>query len=313
MELLSKIPGVEVWKVQDSVEELLAIDEWIITSEGTSVISRIGAISWQLSSSLNCLKAQERSFVFAIQPHSSLFYCVNVPITVSKDDVLVLETVLDSFTAYEIKEAVYKVDRTEKFINGLNRATSSVVYGMSATAQFVGEKLKQGAEKYKEQRPPCAEPKQVSEQTKNRIQRVRNVARTVSGIASGAVEAVSIFTSRAADAIVGNHEPSDPSKPTTKAKRVAAAVVVSAAEIYEGMIDAFLTVSKRTAEATTEMMTHSYGPEVGQISKDTLSAAGHSANAVISSTRLGTKAILRSTVKKTAVGYMSNQGTAGSS
>jgi len=134
------------------------------------------------------------------------------------------------------------------------------------------------------------------------IQRVRTAARAVSGIASGAVEAVSIFTSRAADAIVGTREQSDPSKPATKVKRVAAAVVVSAAEIYEGMIDAFVTVSKHTAEATTEVVTHRFGPEVGQVSSDTLAAAGHSANAVISSTRLGTRAILRSTVKKTAVG-----------
>lgn len=167
MKFPSAFEGV-LRQVQDSVEELLETADWIITSEGVTVNSSVGAVSWQLDSSLHCLKADERSFVFAIQPQSSLFYCVNVPRTISADDVLVLETVLDSFTSYEIQTGVVKVDRTEKFINGLNRATSKVVTGMSATAHFVGEKLKQGAEKYKERRAPCAEPKPVSEVTKQR-------------------------------------------------------------------------------------------------------------------------------------------------
>lgn len=155
-------------KVHDSVEELLETADWIITSDGINVTSNVGTVSWQLDASLHCLKADERSFVFAIQPQSSLFYCVNVPRIISTDDVLVLETVLDSFTSYEVQTGVVKVDRTEKFINGLNRATSTVVAGMSATAHFVGDKLKKGAEKYKERRAPCAEPKQVSEVTKQR-------------------------------------------------------------------------------------------------------------------------------------------------
>lgn len=53
-----------------------------------------------------------------------------------------------------------------------------------------------------------------------------------------------------------NH--SDPNKPASNAKRVTAAVFVSAAEIYEGMVDAFLTVSKKTADATKEVVTHKY-------------------------------------------------------
>ena len=37
---------------------------------------------------------------------------------------------------------------------------------------------------------------------------------------------------------------------------MAAAVVISAAEIYEGMVEAAIVVSKKTADAAEEVITH---------------------------------------------------------
>lgn len=39
------------------------------------------------------------------------------------------------------------------------------------------------------------------------------------------------------------------------------------------------------------------------MSEDSMAAVGHSANAFVQSSRLGTKAILKSTAKKTALGF----------
>lgn len=47
-----------------------------------------------------------------------------------------------------------------------------------------------------------------------------------------------------------------------------------------------------------------FGEEAGKVTGDGMAAAGHSANAFIQSTKLGTKAILKSTARKTAMGYV---------
>ena len=96
-----------------------------------------------------------------------------------------------------------------------------------------------------------------------------------SGLTSAAVEAVSVFTAKAADTIVGmlnaspilayrdvsnsgNAKIGDPQKTSSKVKRVAAAVVISAAEIYEGMVEAAIVVSQKTADAAGEVITHKW-------------------------------------------------------
>lgn len=53
-----------------------------------------------------------------------------------------------------------------------------------------------------------------------------------------------------------NHD--DPEKPASNAKRVTAAVIVSAAEIYDGMVDAFSIMSMKTADATKSVISHKF-------------------------------------------------------
>jgi len=309
MEILVRVPGVELWQVKDSVQELLVTTEWCISAQNSIITSKVGSVRWELNSDLHCLKASETSYVFAIDPAASTFYCLNLPQNVPEDDILVLETTLESFTTYEV-ELQPVTTRTDKLIAGIGRATSATVSGMATAAQYVGDKLMKGAEHYKKRSKPCKEPKAISEKTKKRVERVNQVAKMAAGMAGAAVDAVSVFTSKAADTILGTVNHDDPSKPASKAKRVTAAVFVSAAEIYDGMVDAFLIVSKKTASATKEVVAHKFGEEAGQVTMDGMSAVGHSANAFVQSTRLGTKAILTSTAKKTAMGYVSQDATA---
>lgn len=48
----------------------------------------------------------------------------------------------------------------------------------------------------------------------------------------------------------------DPNKTASKAARVTAVVIVSATEIYDGMVEAFVAVSKQAGKATKSVITH---------------------------------------------------------
>jgi len=56
-----------------------------------------------------------------------------------------------------------------KIINVIEKATSHAVKGMSVAANFIGNKIAQGAEAYKKRTQPCTSPTNISEKTKERL------------------------------------------------------------------------------------------------------------------------------------------------
>ena len=53
-------------------------------------------------------------------------------------------------------------------MDGIGRATSKAVTGITVAAQYVGDTIAKGAERYKSKREACKDPKPVSETTKKR-------------------------------------------------------------------------------------------------------------------------------------------------
>lgn len=319
------VRNAEVWKVEGTFEERLSEGIFSVYSAGRLAYGQVGPIQWPLSSESPCLKPAEGSYVFAVgQKPQQKYYVVKLPENNGEADVAALESALKRFTAFQVSDA-YPIEesasehdgreleesRTDKIVAGIGKAATYAVHGIAAGAAAISKTIKMGGDKYKQKAPVCQDPKPVDEKTKNRVKMARSVAGKASAVAGVAVDAVASATATIANAIVngmGDKGDADGSSKTAKksssAKRIGAASLVAAAEVYEAMQQAFVLVARNAARTTADVVEHAYGKEYGDTTYDGMAAAGHSADAVLATRHLGAKAVLKSTAKKTAVAYL---------
>lgn len=326
MELLSRVPNVELWKVYGNTEVRIAEGDWTLTAAGNYVISQVGQVKWNLTPALACLKPGPNSFVFALDAQQQLFYCINLPAGVSEEEISVVEAVLASFCQYKISEAYQEKvagevgpsqppgsrTKTDMVVEGVGKATVAAVKGLQASSEFLSKKIMQGGNMVKQKTKECADPKPVSEATRKRVKHIKTLSKTVSTVAHAAIDAVAGITSQVAEVVVdsvskkkdGTENASD--KKPSSVKRVGASVLVAAAEVWEAMEEAFTLVAKTSAVTTADVVGHRYGEEMGNVTYDGMSAAGHVADTAYIARRLGAKAVLKSTAKKTAAGFVTD-------
>ncbi|GMH42958.1 hypothetical protein BSKO_10880 [Bryopsis sp. KO-2023] len=323
MELLARVPNVELWKVYGNTDVRIAEGEWTIQASGNSVISQVGGVKWNLAGA--CLKPSATSYVFALNAQQQLFYCVNVPPGVSQEEISVVEAILGNFCQFKDSHAHEQQavsDRSEQqvagsrtktdmVVEGLGKATVAAVRGLQVSSTYLSKKIRQGGDKVKDNTKECVDPKPVSDATRKRVKHIKTLSKTVSTVAHAAIDAVATITSQVAEVVVdqvSSKKDGDkpPGKTTVAAKRVGASVLVAAAEVWEAMEEAFVLVAKTSAVTTADLVSHKYGEEMGNVTYDGMSAAGHVADSAYIARRLGAKAVLKSTAKKTAAGFVTN-------
>lgn len=327
MQSLTEVRDTELWKVEGTSHQKVAAGLWSLYKINDVAYSQVGSIQWQLTGSSPCLKPADGSYVFALSSQQqTIYYIVRIPHGLPELQIDAIETALASITAFEISatassdtkqsEDIEKVTdekptTTDQIVSGIGKATTYAVQGISYGAHALKKTIHKGGELFKEKTTKGEEDKPVDEKTKKRLETAKKIGKTASAVTAVAVDTVATLTTQVASAVVsavsGNKDgDSDRQQESTstKVKKVGIATAAAAAEIYLAMEDAFKQIAQSGAETTATMVEHKYGKEYGDATYDALSATGHTAEAVMSGRKLGPKAVLKATAKKTAVEYV---------
>ncbi|KAK9811128.1 hypothetical protein WJX73_005009 [Symbiochloris irregularis] len=308
----------------------------------SQVVLQVDRIKFVLDLSLPTLKSSSNAFMFAMPDNT--FYCVLLPYGLPEEDVALWEVLLEETTAFQHQGGLGKAGKEELVdevseelmqpgamdddaaeeaadapsptIRRITSGSAKMQMKIAEAGDWASKKLMDASEKMKEKYPPNEQPMKVSPSTLRNLQRARTVANHG---ATGAAKVATVLTdlsANMADKIIrtlgrtkysedlGNPNAS-PQKKRSAIRDVAAASVLAALEVYEGMETAALSVTKASGDASHNFVSHRWGDEAGQATKHvaaTTYSAASTVRSVAQIRQLGAKRIAKRVARRTAKG-----------
>eukprot|EP00494_Astrolonche_serrata_P028597 UN28864 len=213
--------------------------------------------------------------------------------SVPQDKVDAFENLLIQFSSFSKANEVvlsgetdknYKiVATTDKGVGVVTSATKTIVESIETLSGAASKVVKYATKKAKEKIKQNDEKTKVSENTKwqvNKIKQMGTMAVNVSkSVVVGCVATASQLSDQATASIKGTDTGKKIEKamedPKAQAAAKGAIVVGSAAwEIYMAMAKASIKFAEDLGDATADLAEHKYGEDVGEVTRDGLSAVG---------------------------------------
>lgn len=200
-----------------------------------------------------------------------------------------------------------RADGASEFLAG---TVHMVQTGLQAAVPVLATGIESAGEMVKSRLEPSDEPVELSEATKQRVEKTKRYAQVAATVSSQAVGCATHAAANAADGLATRLRKSGlggrlmamgaagSSDKTQAAAKVAQAGMGAFVAISEGLFDASKVVAKAAAATTADVVKHKYGEEAGKATEDGAEALGDGIEAVTSLRKAGPKALAKNALKQ---------------
>ncbi|KAL4437812.1 hypothetical protein ABPG77_005724 [Micractinium sp. CCAP 211/92] len=288
-------------------------------SRGASrIVAAVGGTAWELLPASQTLKVGELTFVFSL-PGQDVFYTVVLAADTEEEAVGMLEAILEGVTVYRESEALLGDAEAaageaalaehayrSSVARGVHSASRALAGGLLATATYAQGGISKGAA-YFTPAEPTATPLSVSPGLKKRFRQTERLAGSAASLVNSAVSGLAWAGSKVAGGVLwltGADKPIEAGENAGMLREVGHAAVVGFTEVWDSMEEAGRQVLLSARDNTASVVRQRYGEDAAEVSVNSMTAAGHGADAWFAARKLGVKTVAKSAAKKTAKGVI---------
>ena len=165
--------------------------------------------------------------------------------------------------------------------SGIGKVASVAAKGLSKGASLIAKGIHAGTDKVVDHTTPCAQPAEVSSETKQHVQRLRTMSKgavMVSSMVAQSVVAAAAVTGNLIGNRISAHVSQPPGTPEDSVRQqrmagaleIGRAVVRSAGVLFDATQEATKTILTSSCEGISKVVTHKMGPDAGQTTAEGL-------------------------------------------
>eukprot|EP00743_Colponemidia_sp_Colp-15_P005669 GILK01006094.1.p1 GENE.GILK01006094.1~~GILK01006094.1.p1 ORF type:complete len:404 (-),score=47.45 GILK01006094.1:34-1245(-) len=199
-----------------------------------------------------------------------------------------------------------KATTSHRIATGLVTGSAAVATGLIKGASFASVGVKKGAEYLKTKLKKNEKPTQVKPATHANLMKAKSATAMACTVTKALVAGALATAGHMADSLANSFSQTKLGQKFNKSpssgavKEVAAAGLVAIGTLWEGMYDAAVILLSSTGNATVDVVDHKYGADAASATKEGLGVVGNVALIQRDVRRLGMKALIRATARKTA-------------
>jgi len=329
--LILELPNTKIYLIQNAQKALIeqgtvqVLSSNLEQGQGEVYLIVLGRFRLALSENLPCLVMAQHNYVF---PSNDACYGVVLDSNVDAEAVDVFDILLESHTALQqaqmpatLEEIKEREDRLARLAlqtaEGIEGGSSRLAGTVIEAGRKMGQYVQSGSMYLKNRLTPHdpLAPVSVSPSFQRRV----NAAKMASGVAVtiskavvlGAMSAISMFGSTVGDSIsatsLGAAIQRKGGVRTEAVKHVGKTTFGAVAKLYEALELAGLVLLRDVTDATVQVVTHKYGPEVGRTTHTGLGVVTDVTIATSQMRSVGVKAILKKTAKESAIQSLADE------
>ncbi|KAI5842840.1 senescence-associated protein-domain-containing protein [Tricharina praecox] len=205
-------------------------------------------------------------------------------------------------TADYLKDASHPMYQNSSLVQTAATASRLIV----TTSAYISNAMTQGAQTFAERTKPNTTPTTFQPSTHERFQQVHTLTSTAAKFSSVAVGKVSQLAQNAGAKLAGKDKPQTRGKP--RDPNILNKSLIAFSTVADSIDYASKSLLNSTSQAATQMVTHKYGAEAGELSKNLTGSVKNVGLVYIDASGVSRRAVVKGVAKGMVVGKVRGGG-----